>query len=235
MKVVLNLIATNRYMTFVPEILESVNTHFFPSAERRVIIHTNLELPEFNYPSLTIEKHTIPHEPWPYVTLNRFHYFLQTKERLKDSDYCFYIDVDAIFIKTLDWNLPDHGIFGTIHPCFDSGPGTPDRWPKSTAYISESSNNRYYYGGFFGGKSEDFIFMINELKNRIDIDIMNGYIALWHDESHLNCYLYQNPPSLTFEFPFATAEGISPIVEDSYIYFIEKANRGGHNYFRGID
>jgi hypothetical protein len=234
MKVLLNLIATNRYMSFVPAILESVNTHFFPSAERRVIVHTNIELPAMNYPSLNIEKHAIPHEQWPFVTLKRFHYFLGMEDRLKEADYCFYMDVDAIFVRTFDWALPDHGMFGTIQPIHSSGPGTPERNSISTACIPEGSNSRYFYGGFFGGKSEDFVSMAHELKARIDIDLSRGHVALWHDESHLNCYLYQNPPSLTFEFPFGTAEGISQIVPESYIYFIEKANRGGHNYFRGI-
>lgn len=221
-------------MTFVPTIIASVNTHFFPSAERRVIVHTNLDLPEMNYPSLTIEKHAIPHEQWPLVTLKRFHYFLQTEARMKEADYCFYIDVDAVFIKTLDWTLPERGMFGTIHPIHRMGPGTPERDSISTACIPEGSNSRYYYGGFFGGETKDFMDMSRELKNRIDMDLSKGYIAVWHDESHLNCYLYQTPPTLTFEFPFGTAEGVSPVLPESYIYFIEKANRGGHNYFRGI-
>jgi histo-blood group ABO system transferase len=235
MKVLLNLIATNRYMGFLPNILESVNTHFFPSAERHVIVHTNLDLPELNYPSLVVEKHAIPHEQWPIVTLKRFHYFLGVEDRLKESDYCFYMDVDAVFIKTLDWALPYRGIFGTIHPIYYSGPGTPERDPISTAYIPEGSDSRYYYGGFFGGRSEDFIKMSHDIRDCVDIDMTRNYIAAWHDESQFNRYLFQNPPSLTFEFPFGTAEGISKIVPDSYIHFLDKNAIGGHNYFRGIE
>ena len=222
-------------MSFVPAILASVDEHFFPSAERHVIVHTNLDLPSLEFPSLSIEKHAIPHEQWPLVTLKRFHYFLQTEDRMKEADYCFYMDVDAVFVRTLDWTLPDRGIFGTIHPMHHTGPGYPERDPSSTAYIPQDANSRYFYGGFFGGKSEDFVAMSHDLKNRVDTDLSKGHIAVWHDESHLNCYLYQNPPTLTFEFPFGTAEGISQIVPESYIYFIEKAYRGGHNYFRGIE
>lgn len=235
MKVLLHVIATNRYMTFIPTVLASVNTHFFPTADRKVIVHTNLDLPDMNYPSLNIEKHEIPHEQWPLVTLKRFHYFLDTEDRMKEVDYCFYIDVDAVFIKTLDWTLPERGIFGTIHPMHHTGPGYPERNPLSTAYIPNHANSRYFYGGFFGGKSDDFITMVRQLKSRIDMDLSRGHIAVWHDESHLNHYLYEHPPSLTFEFPFGTAEGVSAIVAESYIYFIEKAYRGGHNYFRGIE
>jgi len=235
MKVLLNLIATNRYMSFVPAILASVDKHFFPSAERCVIVHTNLDLPSLEFPSLNIEKHAIPHEQWPLVTLKRFHYFLETEDRLKEADYCFYMDVDAVFIKTLDWTLPDRGIFGTIHPIHHTGPGYPERNPISTAYIPEGSNSRYYYGGFFGGKTEDFIKMAYDIRGCVGTDMSRMHIAIWHDESHLNRYLFRNPPSLTFEFPFGTAEGISQIVPESYIYFIEKAYRGGHNYFRGIE
>ena len=221
-------------MQFVPAVLESINRHFFPSDERHVIVYTNLELPSFDYPSLHIHRQSIPHEQWPFVTLKRFHYFLEAEQLLASSDYCFYMDVDALFIRTFDQPLPSHGVFGTIHPIHHTGPGTPERNAKSTAYIREGSQSRYYYGGFFGGTSKDFLAMAHELKDCVDKDLHQGYIAVWHDESQMNRYMFTNSPSLTFEFPFATAEGVSQIVPESCIYFLEKANRGGHNYFRGI-
>ena len=41
----------------------------------------------------------------------------------------------------------------------------------------------------FGGKTIDFLKMSDLLEKNIDIDEKNNYIAIWHDESHLNKYI----------------------------------------------
>jgi len=54
----------------------------------------------------------------------------------------------------------------------------------------------YAAGGFQGGRTEDFIRAMKVMKERIDTDFANNYIARWNDESHWNKYLYENPPSV---------------------------------------
>lgn len=235
MKIAINLIATNKYLYFLKEIIHSIDKHFFPGSDVSVIVHTNLEIPENigDYSRLKLIKNTIAHEPWPFTTLRRFDYFLRAKDLLDLNDYCFYIDVDSLFIRDMKENLlPSGGIIGTIHPGLYFGNGTPDRNPESKAFIPHGSNNRYFCGGFFGGSSEAFIKMSEIIKSNIEDDLSRGVMAIWHDESHLNRYLYDNPPGLTLEHPFAIAEDAGFANESTRIVFIDKSTRGGHDFFR---
>lgn len=235
MKILLNLIATNKYISFLDVLCPSIDSNFFKNSDVDVLVHTNREIPDNlkTHPRINFLKNVISHEDWPMTTLKRFHYFLSSAEIQTEYDYCFYIDVDSKFIGEIKEEiLPASGIIGTIHPCLFTGQGTPDRNPASTAYIPHGANNRYFCGGFFGGKSEDFIKMSSIIKSNIDSDLKNGVMALWHDESHLNRYLFDNPPALILDHPFAIAENISQTQEKSVVLFLDKSTRGGHDFFR---
>ncbi len=234
-KILLNIIATNKYISFLDVICPTVENFFFPESKITVLVHTNLDLPESvqNYKRIEFVKNHIGHENWPFTTLKRFHYFLANKKILEEHDYCFYVDVDSVFIKSIMEDfLPLKGMAGTIHPCLYSGSGTPERNPNCLAYIPIGSNNRYYCGGFFGGSTLEFIQMSEKIKSNIDTDLSNNVIAIWHDESHLNRYFFDNPPEVTFEHPFAVAENINVPQEKSKVLFLDKSVRGGHDFFR---
>jgi hypothetical protein len=232
----INIIATNKYLSFVEGISKSISKFFFPDCRIIIIVHSNLDIR--NSHSNTDERiryvhNFIEHEPWPYTTLKRFHYFVKAKEIITESDYSFYIDADSLFVGEIDIHtLPSSGLFGTIHPCLNEGCGTPERNNLSTAYIPLGSNNRYFCGGFFGGSSREFIKMSEKLSQNIDKDLENGIIAIWHDESHINNYFFHNPPSYIFEPPFAVAENLTIQQESSKVKFLDKNLLGGHHFFR---
>ena len=234
MKILLNLIATNKYLSFLDVICPSIEEHFFPDCEVTVLIHTNLDLPDLSkYSRISFFKNGIEHEPWPFTTLKRFEYFLSSKDLLSSHDYCFYVDVDSLFIGEINGSLlPKGGMLGTIHPCLFNGPGTPDRNPMSRAYIPVGSNNRYFCGGFFGGKSEDFIRTAEKIYSSIQDDLSRGIIAVWHDESHLNRHFFDSPPSVVLDVPFAVAENMTQRMPNSKVLFLDKAAIGGHQFFR---
>ena len=235
MKIVLNLIATNKYLSFLDIICPSIEEFFFPGTDVTAIVHTNLDLPEslVEYKRIKFIKNEIQHEPWPFTTLKRFEYFLSARKELFENDYCFYIDVDSLFVKELSVDmLPPRGMIGTIHPCLFVGPGSPERNPESKACIPIGSDSRYFCGGFFGGSSEEFIKMSESILENIQDDLARGIIAAWHDESHLNRYFYDNPPALVLDHPFAAAENLTSIREESKVLFLDKSTRGGHDFFR---
>jgi hypothetical protein len=237
MKILLNLIATNRYIWFLDKIAPTIEEFFFPSDQVTVLVHSNVSIPESlrSYGRLNFMLNEISHEEWPFTTLKRFHYFLKAEEILCKHDFCFYIDVDSVFIKEINHrNISESGMFGTIHPCLFNGPGTPERNADSLAYIPKGSDNRYFCGGFFGGHTRDFLETSKKIKSNIDTDLSNNIIAVWHDESHLNNFFFHNPPAIIFDHPFAVAENLIKETENSHIKFLDKSTIGGHDYFRGV-
>ena len=68
-----------------------------------------------------------------------------------------------------------------------------DRNPKSVAYIPVGEGKYYVCGGVNGGRSHSYLKMIHYLNAKVQEDLANGVIALWHDESHLNRYIIDFP------------------------------------------
>jgi histo-blood group ABO system transferase len=93
-------------------------------------------------------------------------------------------------------------LVATQHPGFYDKPysffsQSYEKRPQSTAYMPPGYGGKNYYaGGFNGGRTARFLQMSEELKNNIDIDLKNGIIACWNDESHLNHYLSGNTPTI---------------------------------------
>jgi len=82
---------------------------------------------------------------------------------------------------------------GTESP--GSSPLNDEKREGSTAYVSDEDHDKYYAAAFVGGKSETFLKMAKTISERVDEDERNGIIAKWHDESHLNKYFNENPPT----------------------------------------
>jgi histo-blood group ABO system transferase len=236
MKVVsINIIATNKYVNFLPALIKSIDRFLFKDSKILIVVHTNSNIDKINSGSdrIKILKNGIEHEPWPFTTLKRFHYFNKAKDIIKKSDYSFYIDADSLFIGDIrEEFLPERGMVGTIHPCLFLDNGTPERNPNSKAFISFSENNRYFCGGFFGGDSESFLEMSEKISSNIDEDLSKEIIAIWHDESHINRFFLDNPPKSIMEPPFAVAESLTRRYESSKILFLDKELKGGHDFFR---
>jgi len=231
MKVTLNLIATNKYTGFLDRIMESSRKFFLTDSDIRFIIYTDSESEFSGNDYIKIK---IDHEPWPAPTLKRFHYFLKAKDEILGSDFSFYIDVDSLFVKEIksgDFGLNGFsGMIGTVHPGFDGTIGTPERNPLSQAYIGTHEKNIYFCGGFFGGDSKKFIQVSQQISEKIDTDLNNGIMPVWHDESHLNRYFFNNPPTLTLSNQFASSEGKD--FPETKIVFLDKVAIGGYDFFR---
>lgn len=233
--IVINIIATNKYVSFLNRLCQSISENF-TDCNITIIVYTNVNLPETlstEIPSVKFIKSHIEHEPWPGPTLKRFNYFLNERSLILYNDFSYYIDADSIFIMDMENTIyPESGMVGTLHPCLYDTEGTPERNPNSKAYIPYGSNNNYYCGGFFGGRSEAFIKMSEDISKNIMDDLDRDIIALWHDESHLNRYFLDNQPEITLKHPYAIAETICTRHPESRILFLDKALIGGHSYFR---
>ena len=202
MKTALLLIALGeRYRRFLWDVL-------LPSAKQFFVPHTPIvwcdTFKEMNFNAIGIHQDDLG---FPAATFRRYHFFSEQAHILAEFDQVFYCDVDMRFVAPVSGeDIFSDGITATLHPGFVAGyidasgylvstAGTPERNPKSTAMIPIGTNNRYFCGGFNGGSTQEFLKMTNKIRENIDIDTQNGVFARWHDEAHLNRYLYDNPPS----------------------------------------
>ena len=135
---------------------------------------------------------------WPYDTLMRFHMFLRIEEELKQYDYIFFFNANSYIPRkiTAEEFLPEkEGVLFVQHPgMYNKKPEeyTFDRNPECRAYIPMGEGKVYVCGGINGGKSEAFLKVIHELSCRIDEDLSKEIIAIYHDESQINRYVYES-------------------------------------------
>ena len=225
-KVALMTMATGRYVELLGGLLESARRHFFAGGPRRTFVFTDATSDVGPFAAEDVTRLPIEHEPWPMVTLKRFHYFTRYRDVLLEADYLYYIDVDMRFVASCGEEILPTGGSGLVavrHPAFYRGHRgiasraldalTGGRWserplphrklpfernPRSRAYVGDVDHRVYYYGAFNGGESRAFLTMAERLRAAVDDDLARGIVAVWHDESHLNRYLCEHAPkSLT--------------------------------------
>ena len=198
-KITILYIVTGRYKVFWPEFASSFAEHFLPDTNRHILLFSD-EGEKFFRDSLPsnieLTYHEIEHQPWPFMTLMRYHLFMEHYEKWKDSDYIFFINSTYIFYKQIGTDI----LPGAEHEYLvaaehrQSVRRTPDRYtydrnPDSTAYIPYGQGSHYYAGGFNGGTVPAFKTLCESIIQATDDDLKKDIIALWHDESHLNKYL----------------------------------------------
>ena len=205
MKILVLTIATNKYIQFVERLYDNIADNFLNGHEIQGLLFTDHDVET----SENIRVSQIEHEDWPMPTLKRYNYFIKEKEYISQFDYCFYFDVDmGIVGKVGDEVLGD--LVATMHPYQSFYPKeqrTYDRNPQSHAYVPQGKEGELYYaGGFNGGSTEKFLEMSKVIAERVTDDLQRGVIALWHDESQMNRYLIDNPPTLSLTPSYCFAE-----------------------------
>lgn len=190
------VIATNKYITFVRPLLDSVRKHFLTNHKVTLFLFTD-KLKDLVCSEPDVVTITQSHMAWPGSTLFRYNIFNASKDKLKEMDYLFYSDADMLFVDTVGDEILGERV-ATIHPGFynkSRNAFTYETRQESQAYVSPSDGSRYYAGGFNGGTSSEFLKMCLVLSERIIGEFEKGFIAVWHDESHMNRYFIDNPPT----------------------------------------
>ena len=205
MKICILTIATNKYLQFVEKLYDDIAEKFLPDAEVNCLLFTDHEIEET---SENVRVHYIDHEPWPMPTLKRYNYFVKEKDYILEHDYCFYLDADMRIDAPVgeevlsDLVATQHG-YQSMHPKEQM---SYDRNPECLAYVAPGDEVTYYAGGFNGGKTTKFMEMAEVIADRVNRDLEKDIIALWHDESHMNRYMIDNPPTLALNPEYCYAE-----------------------------
>lgn len=172
------LIATARYNQYVNQCVEGIK-RYFPKS--KIYLFGDGENADFK----------IEHQPFPYITLYRFHYFNQAKDKLI-GDYFYFMDIDSSFVSQPDIQ---GDLVGTRHCAyyFDNRE-IPNEDNKRSVFYNYKFT-KYYGGGFFGGNRDEFFKLCDWCEAGIDKDIANHVIPKHNDETAMNAYFSIHPPT----------------------------------------
>ena len=190
-KIGLCVMATGRYDAYALEMIASARHHFCTNHQVTYFLFTD---------SAQIEADDVvqvfqPRFGWPYDTLMRFSIYDAHNELFHDMDFVFATDADMLFVAPVGDEILE-ALVATQHPGFIGKRGSYEKTNKSsTAFVSRHEGKQYFAGGFYGGSRDEFLKLIAKAKNQIEIDLKKNFIAVWHDESHLNRYFIDHPPT----------------------------------------
>jgi hypothetical protein len=190
-------IGTNKYFQYFKDYYESFEKFFLPETTKHFFVFTNVTSENLNLKN-NISTIFTEHEKWPLPSLNRYKYIFSIAENLKNYDYILYVDAD---MKVADVITEDEffndinkkSLFAVQHPGFYNSKGTFETNPKSLACVNHDDDlSIYWQGCLWGGTTTEVLKMCKILSERAEIDLKNGIIAVWYDESHLNKYFVEN-------------------------------------------
>ena len=192
MKVAITFIGTNRYLDFLPKYYESIKENFLPNTEKVFLVFTD---GDGDFPD-DVKVFKQEHLDWPYITLKRFEIIKKARKEIEDCDWLVFLDADTLVVDNIveEEFFSDKPYFGVHHPCHALGmpphteyPGAFETDTNSRAGVTEEDDTSMYYQGcLWGGRVPEVLDMIEELDSRVEEDLSNDVIAVWHDESQLN-------------------------------------------------
>lgn len=191
-KIGLLIIATKNYTRFLQLLISSADRFFLKDKNVEYFVFTDMDIDIHS--SRPINVINVEHKEWPWMTLGRYKIFSDNSEELSKMDYLYYCDADMMFCGEVGTEIFSLRT-ATQHPGYYGKRGTPETNPDSLAYISPKEEMQYFAGGFNGGTASEFLKMSKKISANIEKDFEKGLIAVWHDESHLNRYFVDNPPT----------------------------------------
>lgn len=175
------LIATGKYQRYINQMFASIVTHWKDP-------HTFLFTDDISSFGLLLDSITpikIPHEPWPYPTLNRYKHICKNEEIFKDCEHLFYVDVDARFVADVS---PLDYLVAVRHCGYYFGQQGPQEVNTNSVFYGIKFL-KYFGGGFQGGRRNDYLNACQWCYNMIEQDGENGIIPIHNDETAWNSYL----------------------------------------------
>ena len=232
MKISIFTICTGKYTIFFEDFYKSCERFFLKDFEKTYYVFTDGDiLTSDNIVRIQQDK-----LGWPYDTMMRFKMFNSIEDQL-NSDYTFFFNINMLFLDNIGIEvLPKEEnsyLVGVNHPCFFDKPNISfsyERNNKSLFYIPYGEGNFYYQGCFIGGRTNEFMYMSKVLEEKIDNDLSNDIIPIWHDESALNWYYIDKNP-LLMSPSYAYPESFN-LNMDRKIIQRDKNLLGGHEFLR---
>ncbi|XP_034022139.1 alpha-1,3-galactosyltransferase 2-like [Thalassophryne amazonica] len=200
--VALTVFAVGRYLdVYLKNFLNSSEHHFMVGLPVTYYVFT--DIPE-KVPDMKLAKQRSlkfiqveRHSRWQDISMMR----MKAISDVIDSDiryhctHVFCFDVDQVFAGRFGSEALGQSV-ALLHAYYYHLPKrlfTYDRNPKSRAYME--TGDFYYHAAVFGGSWQHVKDLTKACYHSIMEDKQNNVEARWHDESHLNKYLWLNKPS----------------------------------------
>ncbi len=206
-------ICTGEYIVFWKKFYESCEKNFLRGFRKEYYVFTDA-------PHIANEEFTNVHRifqnklPWPYITLKRFDIFLRVASELEGCEYTFFFNANCYINKRIypGGILPndEEELIVASHPGMVFKPNTEytyERNAASRASIPMGEGQVYVMGAFNGGRTAAYLKMARCLSERIKQDESDGVIAIYHDESHLNRYIYERKTYKLVDAGYVYPEG----------------------------
>lgn len=242
MKIAVLYVCTGNYSVFWTSFYKESKQFFYPKEERHFFVFTDdEELIKQSKELKDVDVYFQRRSGWPYDTLLRFNSFCMIQDRLREYDCCYFWNANAHFLKVVDETVIPFAdqekqlILWRHTGKYQDEYGETfeaERNPISKAYVAPGERCCAYGGGFFGGASDAFVKMSCELRDWIAIDLQSGYIAKWHDQSHLQKYGTANKCIEVPEYTIMSEEYMSD--KDPYVIFWNKDHFGGNGKLRNL-
>ncbi|XP_053293461.1 N-acetyllactosaminide alpha-1,3-galactosyltransferase [Pleuronectes platessa] len=200
--VALTVFAVGRYLdAYLPAFLNSSERHFMLGLPVTYYVFTDMpekvaavQLPPLrSLKVIRVEKHS----RWQDISMMRMKIIsdvIETDIRHRCT-HVFCFDVDQVFTGRFGSEALGNSV-ALLHAYYYRLPKsmyTYDRNPRSKAYMK--TGDFYYHAAIFGGLCESVKALADACYQSIMEDKENNVEALWHDESHLNKYLWRHKPS----------------------------------------
>lgn len=225
-------ICTGSYTIFFEQFYNSCEKYFLKNTKKKYFVFTDGEIIKKDN-VVRIEQQKLG---WPYDTMMRFKMFNSIREQLT-GEYVFFFNANMKFLSDVGTEvLPgfeNDYLMGVKHPGYYSKPSQIlpyERRSNSNLFIPYDRNGIYYQGCFNGGRTEEFMKMSKILEDKINNDLSNGIIPIWHDESALNHYFIDKKP-LAVDPSYAYPESVDMPFEKKIIQ-LDKNKYGGHQKLR---
>lgn len=227
-KVAMFYICTGKYNLLWKEFYESSEEFFLRDFYKEYFVFTDAEKLEYENQNSRIHRIKQEKMPWPYPALYRYKMFGRISDDVKDFDYVFFFNANALFLKEITDNmiLPDSNKKELLtvlkHPAyrFNGIYDCPyDRNYKCRAHVSYRKGKDYIQSCIIGATTAEFTKMAKKLENDTDKDLSKQVIALWHDESYLNKYIIGKKYKL---LPIQFGSNSDKVSEDAVIWMRPK-------------
>lgn len=189
---------------------------------------------------------------FPNMALYKYHFFIdyysENEDKFESVGMIYMLDPTMLCVNEIKESMmtpqnssqtefTDHRkeIVAVRHSSFPYCSGTVEQNTLSSAYVDTeyySQTRVYYRSSVVGASRNRFVSMANELVDAINCDDSVDVIAEFHDESHLNRYLFEcrdNVQSLPMTFCFPDFnENASKKLHDRWFAMETKLGRKRH-------